>query len=424
MLLIYTEQITGRIRYTFNLTFRSLLGVPFELTTNPEEFKNYSGPKISYTKKAFAQEIFFKCSSVLFVSVINPAALEILQHVNSSVLPEDPFACIFLMVSRYEEYLPFNKDRYGRFAASQSIAFKNKFIEKPVVNIWVKEIQKTISSHYPYFIFPQKKYSYLPTIDIDNAYAYKEKGTLRTLGGYARAITKSDYVDFSLRRKVLSGKTPDPFDTYEFQINIHKKYNLKPVYFFLLGDWAEYDKNLPYTNTALKSIIRKLSDIAEIGIHPSFASNFNPEKVKIEKLRLEGIKNKSVTKSRQHFLILRFPETYRHLIEAEITDDYTMAYADCIGFRAGICSAYKWYDLKKDMETDLTIHPVAVMDGTLMGYMKLSQEEAIHSVKDIIHEIKNVNGTFITIWHNESLSNWRDWKGWQYIYEEIIKVAI
>lgn len=420
MLLIYTHQVANRVKYTFNLIFKSVLGIDYQITSDESSFEQFSGAKISYAKKPVGDELFFQLTDLLFESGIKGDAIKI--GLKSS--PADMFAESFLLATRYEEYLPFKEDNYGRFSAKHSAAYKNNFLQKPLINIWANKIQGMLSTRYPDFSFPQKKYSYTPTIDVDNAYAYLGKSFARTAGGYARALVKSDSDDFSRRRNVLSGKDKDPYDTYDFQFELHKKYNLQPIYFFLLGDWAENDKNLPHTNPLMQSLIKSISSKAETGIHPSFASNQNSEKVKIEKERLEKIKNTPATKSRQHFLKLKFPDTYRNLISAGITDDYTMGFADEIGFRAGICTPYKFYDLEKEVETNLMIHPFAVMDGTLNNYLKLSPEESIEKVKQIVSEIKNVNGEFITIWHNETLSNWREWQGWKEVYEKVIQIAI
>ena len=413
MLLIYTHKSTNRLRHTFDLIFKYVLGIDFEITTDEEQFKSFSGTKISYTKSQISDELFFQSSELLFETGLKPI----------NELPSDPFSASFFLASRYEEYISFVTDDYGRFSAIKSLAYKKNILQKPMVNIWAKEIQKRISEKFPNFAFPEKKYSYIPTIDIDNAYAYLGKNLGRTLGGYARAIAKSDRDDFSRRKNVLAGKEKDPYDTYDFQFKLHKKYNLKPIYFFLLGDWAEKDKNLPHTNSKMQSLIKNISESAEIGIHPSFASNTIPSKIALEKDRLREISGKHVTKSRQHFLMLKFPETYRNLIGAGITDDYTMGFADELGFRAGICVPYKWYDLEKEEETNLTIHPFSVMDGTLNNYMQLSPEQAVEKVKPVVQEIKNVNGGFISIWHNETLSGWREWKGWKEVYEKVIQIA-
>jgi hypothetical protein len=75
-------------------------------------------------------------------------------------------------------------------------------------------------------------------------------------------------------------------------------------------------------------------------------------------------------------------------------------------------------------ETKLRIHPFAVMDGTLRDYMMLSAEEAVVEIKKLIKEVKAVNGTFISLWHNESLSNQLRWTGWQKVYEELLTAAV
>ena len=60
MLLIYTHRITNRVRYIFNLVFKSVLGIEFEITTDSEKFKQHRGAKFSYTKNRLATELFFQ----------------------------------------------------------------------------------------------------------------------------------------------------------------------------------------------------------------------------------------------------------------------------------------------------------------------------------------------------------------------------
>ena len=421
MLLIYTHKTSPRIHYTFDLIFRSILGIDFKITTDLDYFMVYSEAKMSYTHEPIGSELFFKSDKLLFETGIS--SLTSIQIGKETEHPSDLFAFAFFLVTRYEEYLPFRADHYGRFSAKQSVAYKNNFLQKPIVNCWAHEIKKRILEKYPSLSFPEKKYSYTPTIDIDNAYAYYGKNLIRALGGYARALAKEDKDDFSKRKHVLAGKEKDPYDTYDFQNELHKKYALKPIYFFLLGDRAVNDKNLPYTNPIMQSLIKDIASGAETGIHPSFASNQNPKKVKIEKERLKNITRNEITKSRQHFLMLKFPETYRNLIASGVTDDYTMGYADEVGFRAGICTPCQFYDLQKEETTNLTLHPFAVMDATLLYYMRIKPAEVMSYVGPLIKEIRAVNGTFITIWHNESLSNYQQWYGWKGVYEDIIKAA-
>ena len=50
------------------------------------------------------------------------------RHTSDSDLPFDIFAASFFLVSRYEEYLEYQPDEYGRYQASSSLAFKNGFL--------------------------------------------------------------------------------------------------------------------------------------------------------------------------------------------------------------------------------------------------------------------------------------------------------
>jgi len=100
-----------------------------------------------------------------------------------------------------------------------------------------------------------------------------------------------------------------------------------------------------------------------------------------------------------------------------------MGFASHIGFRAGISSPFMFYDLKNEATTNILINPLAVMDGTLKQYMKLNIHNGIKRVKKIIDEVYNVNGTFITLWHNESLSESAQWKGWKELYITIYNYA-
>ena len=96
-----------------------------------------------------------------------------------------------------------------------------------------------------------------------------------------------------------------------------------------------------------------------------------------------------------------------------------MGYASNSGFRAGICTPYYFYDLKKETTTNLKIVPFQVMDVTLRDYMGLAPNEAIKEVEQIMEEVRNVNGTFVSIWHNETVTDLGHWKGYRKVFEKM-----
>ncbi len=431
-MLVYVSAITNRLQYTFDLVLEDLVGTDYEFTTDVDKFSFHTGPKFNYSNKQIGEELFFYATELLFEKKIKRQDLSVFDWNDTKaffathpkyILPFDPFAASFYMVSRYEEYLPFNTDKHQRFDASESLAFQKGFLSKPIVNIYAKIVRKILKENFPELTFREKSFKYLSTVDIDNAWAYMEKGVIRTCGALLRSLSTFDFNQIFERLLVLSRRKKDPYDTYDKLTALQKKYAIDMIYFFLVGDYAENDKNVSISSNKFQSLIKSIADYNDIGIHPSYNSNHKPGQLQLEQSRLEKITNRDITRSRQHFLKLTFPATYRQLVDSDITDDYTMGFSGEIGFRAGICTSFYFYDLEREMITPLRIHPFAVMDATLKYYMKITPAEVMSYVGPVIKEIRAVNGTFITIWHNESLSDRAPWEGWRDVYEEILKAA-
>ncbi len=432
MLVVYTHKITHRNKYIFNLMFKDILGIDFKLTTDVEEFKYYQGAKLSYTHNLISNELFFISRSLLFESGITEQNISVFENNynpmffatgKASAMPFDVFAASFYLVSRYEEYLPHIRDEHDRFDAKDSLAFIAGFLEKPLVNIWAIQLKQLIKEKYPSLVFPKIKFEFISTLDIDNAYAYREKGFTRSLGGYLKSLSIGNFSEVTERTRVLLGLEKDPYDTYDFQLEMLKKYKFKSIYFFLLGDYGPNDKNLPIESIKFQSLIKMLADYAQVGIHPSYGSNNSKQQLKKEIGRLSHVLHRDVTQSRQHFLKLRMPDTYRNLIEFDITDDYTMGYATQVGFRASICTPFNFYDLDTETETKLKIHPFAMMEGTLKYRMKIHPKDAIVKIKQLIDEVKAVDGVFISLWHNDTVNNRKIWRGWKTVYEDMVIYA-
>jgi hypothetical protein len=284
-------------------------------------------------------------------------------------------------------------------------------------------LSKLLHSRFQGLKQKQSFYRFELSIDIDAAFAYKHKGLTRAAGGFLKTIQKKNIKEFGERINVLLNRHKDPFDTFDYLFQLQAKYQLKIIYFILMADYGPRDKNLPVNNRQFHKLIKLLADYADVGIHPSYASNMEAEKLKIEITRLSKLLHQDVTKSRQHFLKLEFPITYRNLINHDILEDYTMGYAEEPGFRASICSPFYYYDLDMDMVTHLKVHPFAIMDGTLNDYLRLTPLQAIDVLESLIAETRLVNGTFIPLWHNHSLSDQNEWEGWLMVFEKMIELA-
>ena len=431
LLLIYSDIITARLSYICNFIFRDILGVEFKITDDEAEFKNHKGPAINYSSKDLGNSLVIRPTNLLFEKGINKQEIFVTQWDNvkiffqtddHSTIPFDLFAASFYLVSRYEEHLPYHSDEHGRFEARQSLAYNNSFLQEPIVDQWVYILGDVIREHFPDFHYASRSFRYISTIDIDNAYAFLFKGISRTLGATLRSIFNLDVEDNIRRYQTLAGKK-DPYDTYDIFFDTHQKYGLKPIWFFLVGDSGKFDNNVSIDKTAYRNLIKSISERSEVGIHPSYKAFRDQDLLQLEINDLKNIIGKDVIRSRQHYLRLHFNETYRNLISAGIQEDYTMGYSTDIGFRAGTCTPFRYYDLNFEEETSLTIYPFQLMDITLNQYKKYNVSAAISVIEDLIEKIRNVNGTFVTIWHNEALSDHGHWKGWETVYREMLRLV-
>ena len=431
MLIIYIDKQTNRLGYTINLIFKEILKVDYIVTTSKDQFIALSGAKLSYCDNRIFDEIHIGSSPIMFETNLYPVEIEynendgipkiFCKYSNEESLGFDIFAATFYMVSRYEEYLPFIKDEHSRFCVSNSIAFQKDFYLKPVVNIWAKYLKKILIEKYPELVFGKSEFIFTNTIDIDMAYCYKEKGFYRSIGGFLRDFKNKEFAHCVKRLRVLLKIDKDPYDCFDWLYSIIDKYNIKSTFFFLLSIRTKYDKNISPYNHKFQMLLKSISDYAKVGIHSSYYCLEYPKYLNEHIKLMSSIIHKPITANRFHYLRFRLPNSYRNAAYNGISDEYSMGYANNIGFRSGICTPYNFYDLERDQETKLRIHPFAFMDVALKNGMQLNVSNAWEKIKILIDEVSEVDGEFISIWHNESLSNIVEWLGWKDLYQRQIE---
>ena len=434
MLLIYVPKLTNRIGYTFNLVFKNVLKTDYLITTDKDYFVAYQGEKLSYGNEFLPNSLHIYSSDLLLQTSIGFVDLKPFKykdtfaffptHDPNSLFPFDIFAAIFYLVSRYEEYLPHQIDEHSRFEPKESILYEHNLLQKPVVNIWIQELSEKIKEVFPDFNFPKNQFKAILTIDVDNAYAYKSKAIYRTIGGYLKSLARLNFKDIIIRTKVLMGRLKDPFDSYLYILATIKRHRLQTIFFILYGKYGKYDTNLSNNNPKFQTLLKSLGDYAKIGIHPTYASFENPQLIRKEVAKLSATMHKPIIRNRFHFIRFRLPESFRVLIENGIEHDYSMGYPSEIGFRAGICTPYNFYDLENNYETNLLLHPFVIMDSMLLYHKNVPASEAFNAFKQVIDEVKKVNGTFYHIWHNESIGNIGIWKDWKNVFTEVIEYAV
>lgn len=424
MILLYANKITPRLQYTCSFVFKEQLGTECIVTRDQLQAEAFDGSVINYSNDTLNCFCFkLPPANLLFENDIQEQAIHCFEQNGfkafykidyKSDFAFDILAASFYLLSRYEEYLPHTKDMYGRYAHENSLAFKEGFLDLPLINIWLHDFVKALGKKIEPFTFKQAAFSFTPTYDIDIAFSYRHKGFARNLGGFLKAP--------SLKRlSVLAGLSPDPFDSYDWMDALHKKYDLNPIYFFLLAKEPKgYDKNILPSTAALQKLVKNTASIYTIGIHPGWQSG-DDDKLLLEEIKtLEIISHQPVHLSRQHYIRFNLPEGYRRLITAGITNEYSMGYGSINGFRASTGASFNWYDLQNEKETLLRIHPFCFMDANSFYEQKQSVEE---TAKELVHYLKvcqQYNTALITLWHNNFLGTDPIFKGWRELYSRFI----
>ncbi len=332
----------------------------------------------------------------------------------------DLLACIFYALSRYEEYAPFRPDAHGRFPASASHARQQGYLHRPVVRAWTAALGRQLRTWFPDLPPPRRPpFALRPTYDIDLLWAYRYRGR-RGLGSLGKDLFQGHFC--RARSRITAGGDRDPYFTLPRLEDLHQKLGLTPTYFWLLADRADRRDPNPYPiPETQRRWMQQLEATSLQGIHPGYRSSKAPAVFEVERSRMETLLGRSVTASRQHFLRFGLPHTYRALEAAGITDEYSMGYADAVGWRAGTNLPFPWYDLERERQSSLTIHPFAAMDVTLKNYENLSAEAAGAEIRSLATSVREFGGPFLLLWHNSSFAADYGWAGWWDTYATLLK---
>ncbi len=424
---IYTTEDSPRLNYIAGLIFGEILGLTWEVITDKRKLGKYD--VINYSNEDLPGSFKISPDSILFEKGILAREIIVTQWEElplffpsspDSDIPFDLFAASFFLVSRYEEYLEYKPDIFGRFSASSSIAYKNGFLEIPVIDLWSKKLAKALLNKFRHLAFKRNQYNAILTIDIDQPFAYLGKSLIRSLGGLFRDV-KSNSENVNERYRTLAKGERDPYDVFDYLATNIINENIDCRFFFSVGDHSEFDKNPSWKNDKYRKLIHSIADRFETGLHPSFFASDDNKKIVSELARLTSVLQREIVMSRFHYLRLMFPKSYYGIIEAGIMEDYSMGYPDEPGFRAGIARPFYFYDILNDRQTKLKIFPFQVMDATLKNYKKLDYLSSKDVVKKLINETRKVGGLFISIWHNTSLLDNEEWKEWRALFEFMIK---
>jgi hypothetical protein len=313
----------------------------------------------------------------------------------------DIFASSFYLISRYEEYLVKASSKLG-FPFTKSLAYRNDFLQMPVVELWVEEFFKLFKKKFPNLNFPKRDFSFISSYHISQYWNFKKFNFLKSFLNIIEKINFNEVKTFYKKFLELIGNKKDPLNNYNEIISDNNKYPIKTIVFFLVGGYdVVLDDSLCVYNPALYSLIKSMADHMKIGLYISNVSYKKSSSLAKEKNHIEEILHYPITKSSQNFSQLDIPIFYRKLIEIDIYEDYSMGYSNCNGFRAGTSIPFLFYDLENEISTPLKIFPICASCPNLEE--EIFSEKNFQNLLDLLKKVKKVGGDFIFSLSNESL---------------------
>jgi hypothetical protein len=425
VLTIFTPHTSPRLQYIVAVLFKESAVI----TNDREVYLLSEGACINYAEQPIDKGIHIVPVAFLKETGTKKQDIKINHWQNlpvffsgSGQIPFDIFAAAFYLLSRYEEYLDHEEDQYGRYDHRNSLAFQYGFLDIPLVDYWMLELEKELQKKYPTYHLPETKFVIQPTYDIDIAYRFRYASPFKNIKGYFTDLFMGRFDALMERSAIYSGKQNDSYAIYKWLDELHQQYALKPHYFFLLAEKQKgNDKNVDPHTSGMRELIETHAKKYRVGIHPSIQSCEDKKCLEREMQLLAYYAHQPVHHSRQHYLKLALPTTYRQLIAFGIKYDYSMGYGAVNGFRASTSHPFYWYDLEKEQTTSLQIIPFCYMDSTAIFYERLNTEMALERMSYFFETVKKVNAVFSYVMHNHFLTEQREWIMWRNMYEDFLK---
>ena len=406
----HLERPSPRARYLITHLFGRMMGRVLTEVVEREAFVAHPGPRLLYGSSA-VEGAFLLAPSERLERGEAPADA-----------PADPLAAAFhLLTLAHEQGLP--RDPHGRpMHAALSLPAK-EWTERPAVDQWALELDRAWRAMDPRLPAPRRSYGQVATLDLDNGFKYLGRPLWRTLGSAARDLLGGRWSEVTARLAVLRGERQDPYlidEGFLEQAGLHAE---RAVVHVLAADRGPHDHAVPLSFTPMADRVRKLGERCAVGLHPSYASSEKAGVTRREQHRLEAVTGTPVTVSRQHFLRMRVPDTFRELEQLGIREEHSLGFADRTGFRCGTCTPFPWYDVEQERETGLVCWPFQVMDSALAYRMGLTPEEAAREALRVAGLVREVDGTFVSVWHERFLSGHGREAGWEVVFPRVVQGA-
>ncbi len=347
----------------------------------------------------------------------------------------DILGSVFFLLTRYEEIVRRTRDEHERFPASASLAAIEGFLERPLADEYVDVLWAAMHSLWPELTRRPSTFRLRLTHDVDQPWASWGQPP----GSVARSVAgdllrRRDPVLAARRaRSFLDARTGrvdrDPLNTFDLIMDTSERHNLRSAFYFMAGNGpGDSDFRYRLTDPPFECLLRRIHERGhEVGLHASYGSHRSSERTRAEADALRDTCSNAgfdqpVWGVRQHYLRFENPQTWRNQESAGLEHDSTLGFAEQIGFRAGTCREYPVFDLLDRRPLNLRERPLIVMDGTLLGYLRLGPEEATSRARALVDVCRRHQGDAVLLYHNDTLAGERQRAHYRELIQELTRL--
>jgi hypothetical protein len=422
MLTVFAAAHTPRLTYVLNIVFGA---GNYCVTASAEAYLAAELPALCYDVRYLGRGIHVPPCGLLeerqhraFVPPLGATVdgLPILFPAPDTKLGFDVLGALFYVLSRYEEFGSKEVDAHGRYLPTASVLYRMGCMERPIADEWAN----LLCSHLQHMQCPRRG-KILLTHDIDTPYRYRYRGVLLTSLLLLRDLVMRKRGEAVHRLKCVLRLMPDPYFNIETMVQADREAGFEPVLFLHCGRYGRYDRKHLIPSWSYRRLLRRLArEGVRLGLHPSYRAGSNTRRIGKERDRFAKQTGQMPALTRQHYLRFLVPSTPRALLDNGFTDDYSLGYSSCIGFRAGTCRPFPYFDLGFNVGTELMLHPLICMDVTLLRDRKCTPAQAKTEYLRLAKLCLHYGGEAVFLIHNSSLSEQDEWAGWDTSYKELL----
>ena len=271
----------------------------------------------------------------------------------------DVFGSAFALLTRYEEAIGGERDRYQRYPAAASLAVRAGFLRTPLVDAYVELLWSALVRLWPRLTRRPRRYRVLLSHDVDDPLSTLGRGpALRARQLAGDLVRRRDAGLMARRARALldarRGRLDsDPHNTFDFLMAVSERHGLRSAFHFLANNdvnprGGRFDLiDHPWVQRLIGRVHERGH---EVGFHAGFGTFRDPAPnrrgVRAAARGRRASRGAAAALGRAAALpAVGQPGHLAQLGRAGLAYDCTLAFSEAPGFRTGTCHEYPVFDL-------------------------------------------------------------------------------